>query len=130
MLLFDVPLSCINQAALDYKIPAVAIVSVLKAEGGRVGTASRNKNGTYDLGPMQINSSWLSELKKFGYTKNQLQYDPCVNVKVGTWILAQKIASGKDWWHGIGGYNSYTQGLNEKYRSRVKGYYKSLIRLM
>jgi soluble lytic murein transglycosylase-like protein len=130
MLLFNVPVSCINQVAMEYHIPAIAIVSVLKAEGGKVGMANRNKNGTEDLGPMQINSIWLEQLKVKGYTKKQLQYDPCVNVKVGTWILAQKIASGKDWWNGVGNYNSYTQSLNEKYRTRVKRNYEVLAKLM
>jgi hypothetical protein len=130
MLLFGIPLICINQAAIDYHVPAIAIVSVLKAEGGKIGTASKNKNGTVDYGPMQINSIWLSKLKTVGYTEKQLQNDPCINVRVGTWILAQKIASGKDWWSGIGNYNSYTQSLNEKYRTRVKSNYEVLAKLM
>jgi hypothetical protein len=130
MLLFGIPLICINQAAIDYHMPAIAIVSVLKAEGGKVGMASKNKNGTVDYGPMQVNSIWLSKLRAVGYTKEQLQNDPCVNVRVGTWILAQKVADGKDWWNGVGNYNSYTKSLNEKYQQKVKHNYESLVKLI
>ena len=130
MILFDVPLACINKAAIDYHIPATAIISVLKTEGGKVGAASKNKNGTFDYGPMQINSIWLPKLKAMGYTQKQLQYDPCINVRVGTWILAQKVADGKDWWNGIGNYNSYTQKFNQKYSFKVKRNYERFAKLM
>src|SRR5882762_4685919 len=89
----DVPIECINQAAIVYHVPATLILSVLAVEGGRVGLVSVNKNGSVDYGPMQINSVWLSKLRPYGYTANRLQYDPCANVMVGTWILAQNIAN-------------------------------------
>jgi len=46
----DVPVSCINQAAVAYHIPAPLILAVMKKENGRNGQAIRNRNGTYDLG--------------------------------------------------------------------------------
>ena len=71
-----VPVECINQAAIAYHVPATLILSVLAVEGGAVGLASANKNGTVDYGPMQINSIWLSKIRLYGYTQHQLQYDP------------------------------------------------------
>jgi hypothetical protein len=50
----NIPISCINHAAVEFHVPAALIVSVLSIEGGANGTISRNKNRTYDMGMMQI----------------------------------------------------------------------------
>lgn len=119
LVIHGVPIECINQAAVIYHVPASLILSILSVEGGDVGTASPNKNGTYDYGPMQINSIWLNRIKPYGYTKQQVQYDPCINVMVGAWILSKNIADSPDLWRGIGGYHSYTPLLNERYQNKV-----------
>jgi hypothetical protein len=64
----DVPLNCINAAAIQYHIPAKLIISILNVERGETGLAQRNKNGSYDLGPMQINTSWWPKLYDYGIT--------------------------------------------------------------
>lgn len=130
LVIHGVPIECINQAAIIYHVPASLILSILSVEGGDVGTASPNKNGTYDYGPMQINSIWLDKIKPYGYTKQQVQYDPCINVMVGTWILSKNIADSPDLWRGIGGYHSYTPSLNEHYQSKVWHVYALLSRYL
>jgi soluble lytic murein transglycosylase-like protein len=120
----EVPLVCINQAAVQYHVPATVILSVIKTENGRNGIAVKNKNGTYDLGVMQINSSWLMNLKNKGITAEQVKSDPCTNVSVGTWILAQGIANGEGW-QGVGNYNSYTKKYNQIYREKVRNTYSN-----
>lgn len=127
LIIQDVPIECINQAAIAYQVPAALIVSILKIEGGWKGAASPNKNGTFDYGPMQINSCYFETLAKYGITKTDVQYNPCVNVAVGTWILAQSIAAGKDVWHGVGIYHSRTKIFNEKYRKKAQIFYRKLI---
>jgi hypothetical protein len=122
MVINDVPIECINLAAVQYHVPAVIIVSVLKTEGGRVGHANVNKNGTIDYGPMQINSIWLDKLKKHGYSAYDLQYDPCLNVAAGTWILAQAIAEDQSIWKGIGNYHSHSYMENLSYQYKVNVY--------
>ncbi len=126
LLVHDVPIECINQAAITYHVPATLIISVLGVEGGSVGMASPNKNGTFDYGPMQINTIWLEKIKPYGYTREQIQYDPCANVMVGTWILGTNIASTPDFWRGVAGYHSYTIPLNEQYQYKVRGIYHLL----
>lgn len=121
-----VPIECINHAAVSYHVPATLILSVLAIEGGHVGLASANKNGTIDYGPMQINSIWLSKLRRYGYTQHQLQYDPCVNVKVGAWILSQNIANASTAWTGVGSYHSHTAMLNQRYQTKVSEVYQLL----
>ena len=130
LLIHDVPIECINYAAATYHVPATMIISVLETEGGKNGEANKNKNGSLDYGPMQINSCWLQEVSRYGVTKHELQYNPCVNVTVGTWILAQSIASGKNVWHGVGSYHSRTKVFNERYREKVKDVYGWLTSLI
>jgi Transglycosylase SLT domain len=122
-----VPIECINQAAITYHIPATLILSVLAVENGRAGSASPNRNGTFDYGPMQINSLWLPKIRRYGYTRYQLQYNPCINVNVGTWILSQHVANdASSPWQGVGEYHSHTSRLNHNYQIKVSEVYRLL----
>lgn len=126
LLVHGVPIECINQAAVVYHVPAALIISVLSVEGGRVGMASPNNNGTYDYGPMQINTIWIDKLKPYGYSLQQIQYDACTNVMVGAWILGTSIANSPDLWRGIGGYHSDTPPLNQAYQYKIWNVYEML----
>ncbi len=119
LMINDVPIDCINHAAIAYHVPATLIISVLKTENGRVGSKTQNKNGSYDLGSMQINSSWIPALKSYGIFEYDLQYNPCINVEVGAWILSQGLAEGKSLTQGIGNYNSHTPTYNIQYSKKV-----------
>jgi soluble lytic murein transglycosylase-like protein len=122
----DVPVACINQAAIEYHVPALIIVAVLETENGANGFARPNPNGTYDYGPMQINSLWLQQLRRYGITAHDLRNDPCVNVKVGAWILGQKIASADTLWRGVANYHSTSEWENYRYRSKIAQIYRKL----
>lgn len=129
MMFHGVPLDCINQAAISYHVPASIIVSVIKIENGRNGLAVKNENGTYDLGVMQINTSWLKQLQHYGITKEMVQYDACVNVTVGAWILAKGIAKSEGW-VGLGNYHSATPKYNLRYREKLKKTFHGVVRAM
>ena len=80
--------------------------SVLWKEGGRIGMANKNVNGTYDLGPAQINTSWLYLFSSYGITLNDLRYNPCTNVYAEAWVLrynANKL--GGNWFKAVMAYN-------------------------
>lgn len=126
MIFHGVPLECINHAAETFHVPASIIVSVMKIENGWNGAAIKNKNGTYDLGVMQVNSSWLTKLNKYRITRQDLQSDPCINVHVATWILAKGLAKGEGW-EGVGNYHSATPIHNERYRRKVKNAYENIM---
>jgi hypothetical protein len=118
---------CVQLAADRYGVPAALIHAILEVEGGRVGQAVANTNGTEDLGPMQINTVWLPRLSSYGITREQLQHDRCINILVGAWILADRLKTAKTmegpaqrrlWW-GIGAYHSKTPEHNVDYALKV-----------
>lgn len=124
----DVDLICINSAAYEYHVPAKLIIAVLNVEDGKVGQAVKNTNGTYDLGPMQINSSWKNTLSQRNISLQQVRNDACTNIKVGTWILSKNIADGNDLFDGIGDYHSHTTKLNKQYSYQIRLRYTELAR--
>lgn len=126
MVPLQVPLHCINEAAIEYHIPAKLIISILEVERGKLGKIVKNKNGTYDIGPAQINSLWLPTLQKFGITQNDIQFNACTNVKVGAWLLSKEIANSNELLKGIGNFHSHTEKLNQEYSSNVKFYFNDL----
>ena len=112
---------CLQQAADHYKVPAALVRAILKTEGGRPGQEVRNTNGSFDLGPMQINTAWLPTLASRGISRPMLRDDYCVNVAVGTWILARELqrlpaqASPGQVWQTMANYHSHTPQHNVRY---------------
>jgi hypothetical protein len=98
----------------------------MKNENGKNGEANRNKNGTIDYGVFQINSIWLPKIAAYGYTKNDIQYNPCKNLVVGVWILSQGIAEGKNIWQGIANFHSHTFVYNQKYQQHIYQNYRMI----
>lgn len=123
--LIDVPV-CMVKAADDYSIPLRGLIAVWLTEGGRPGTVSRNKNGTNDYGPMQINDSWARRLKaNFGVTQEMITQDFCWSVRAGAYILRVEInQAGGSFWDGVGRYHSPTPYRQQSYIQRV--YWNSL----
>jgi len=78
---------CIDKAAATFGIPALPIHILREVEAGQVGQNSAlNKDGSYDIGPMQINSSWLPTITRLGISEMELRDNGCINAYVGTWI--------------------------------------------
>jgi hypothetical protein len=78
----------------------------------------RNNNGSYDLGLMQINSTWFPTLKKYGI-QPQLLTNACASTFVGAWVLAQTIQRYGFTWQAIAAYNV---GSVDTPRRRAIGY--------
>lgn len=108
---------CFEEAGKIYNLPPVLLMSIAKQESNfKPNAVNINKNGSYDYGLMQINSSWASKLGKERWSELS---DPCTNVKVGAWILRQCINDYGYGWKAIGCYNSRTPGKNEVYANRI-----------
>ena len=124
----DTPVDCINNSAITYHVSAIAILSVMKKENSRNGQAVRNKNGTYDLGVMQINEIWLPKIAPYGYTREDLQFNACKNVAVGAWLISRSLAEGgaASAWTSIANYHSRTQVHNKPYSKSIYANYQKL----
>ncbi|MDG4549838.1 MAG: lytic transglycosylase domain-containing protein, partial [Candidatus Contendobacter sp.] len=83
-----VTVACVQQAAVTYGIPEALILAVLETEGGRPGLARRNRDGSHDLGPMQVNTRWV---RREGLNARDLRDHGCYNLHVGAAILAREL---------------------------------------
>ncbi len=126
----DVPISCINQAAETYSIPAELIMAIIFVEGGRNGIAMANSNGSFDYGVMQINSAWLKQAGQKGASVYDLQYNACQNVMIGTWILNQNIQMEPNLIKAVGNYHSHTPNLNYNYAKQVLFIYGKIRKIL
>jgi len=119
------PPACVDEVATHYGVDVRIVRAILRVEGGRVGMRSPNTNGTYDLGPMQINTLWLDTLRARGIGEAALTWDYCTNVAVGTWILARELNASRapintpEYWAAVGRYHSRTPHLNVRYAVKV-----------
>lgn len=118
--------ACVDEAARRFLVPASLIAAVMDVEGGRVGAVSHNANGSFDIGPMQINSIWLPQVEKRGGSLELLLHHRCANIHFGAWLLSRELR-GIDperidvatFWRAVANYHSRTPSLNERYAARV-----------
>lgn len=68
------------------------------------GAVSGNTNGTVDMGLMQVNSTWLPTLRKYGITRATLM-NACASTYIGAWIMAQNFRRYGYSWKAIAAYN-------------------------
>lgn len=112
---------CAIAAARRHGIPPVVMLAVADNEGGRPGQANRNKNGTYDIGAMQINTRYLSELqRRYGIQAKDVAAAGCYPYLVAASRVRRHIdtATG-DPWSAVANYHSRTARRNQIYRGRL-----------
>lgn len=78
-------------ASKAYKIDARILWAIAYKESRHTPhiISKSNKNGSYDIGIMQINSSHLAWLKNYGISEQDLRDNPRINIFVGAFILRQ-----------------------------------------
>lgn len=110
---------CFDEAAELYpKVPVTWLQSIARQESGfNQAAVNRNKNGSYDVGVMQINTYWRPFVGEERW--KLLTEDACYNVKVGAWVLDQCIERHGLTWKAIGCYNSPTQDHQLRYSWKV-----------
>jgi hypothetical protein len=117
--------TCLLLSAQAYDVPPAVMIGIMHVEGGRVGQqVGPNKNNTYDLGPMQVNTRWIpmlaQEWKVDTSTAHRLvRDDGCINVRVAAWILGQKIKEAGSLFGGIAYYHSATPDRGGPYAAKV-----------
>lgn len=124
--------TCLMMAAQTYNVPPAVMLGIMRVEGGRVGQAvGPNKNGTYDLGPMQINTLWAKKLSSHWNVSYETAFrmikdDPCVNVSVAAWILRQRLNESGNLTLAIAHYHSKTPKFGYVYARKVIGAIKQM----
>lgn len=97
---------CFDDASLKYNIPSNLLRSIARVESKMKPDAINfNKNGSFDVGIMQINSTWFPRLARVGIQRGEL-LDGCKNIQVGAWILSQNVKRYGLTAEAIGRYNS------------------------
>ena len=116
------PLSweCVTDAAQRNDLPLAALLGILATEGGRPGEALSNTNGTWDIGPFQINTCHLNELSKLGVHPAALMTDSCLNASAAAWLLRKELNRSGDIWEAVGAYHSRTPQHHRAYTVRVQ----------
>lgn len=110
---------CYDEAAALYpQVPITWLRSVARVESNFDQSAvNKNKNGSIDIGTMQINSYWRPYL---GTERWQMvKDDACYNVVVGAWVLNQCIGRYGLTWQAVGCYNSPTRDNQLRYAAKV-----------
>lgn len=115
---------CIDAAAEKYNIPYYVFIGILKTESGQIGKINYDKNGSYDIGPAQINSIHLPWLESRGISEHKLEWNACENVFVGAQILSEALKGSVTgdpslFWEKVGDYNSNTPIYNHRYGKMV-----------
>lgn len=102
--------ACVNYYSRLSGIPSWVYYTIMSIESGFNPYAiNKNKNGTIDIGLMQINSSTA---RHYGYYNLKELFDVCTNIKVATLKLADCIYR-NGWTYGaIGCYHS--ENINHK----------------
>lgn len=111
--------ACWEEAGARYGVNPYLLYAIAKTESSLNPKAiNRNKNGSYDIGLMQINSSWFPTLRRYGVEEKHL-LDPCTSIHVGAWILARNMQRMGNSWDAVGAYNATKPDLRLKYAMKV-----------
>lgn len=112
-------LSCIAKASHTFDLPSEWLLAIALHESALNPNAlNHNRNGSWDVGVMQINSVHWPRLKELDITPEAL-FDPCVNVTVGAWLLKSHVQALGLNAKAIGRYHSATPALAAAYARRI-----------
>ncbi len=111
---------CFDDAAEWQGVHAGVLRAIAFQENRRCdGTVSKNKNGTVDIGCMQINSIHLSDLSRYSITKESL-LDQCTNIFVGARHYKKMVMKYGNTWEAVGAYHSETPKHRDPYARSVE----------
>jgi soluble lytic murein transglycosylase-like protein len=108
---------CFEEAGRANNISYDLLESIARVESGLNAKALHvNRNGTTDLGLMQINSAWIDPMH---LNREELISNPCYNVMAGAGILRQCIDTHGYTWEAVGCYNAKSKGKRVGYSWKI-----------
>lgn len=112
---------CSVAASKQYGLPANVLLAVAEQEAGKPGQWVRNTNGTYDLGSLQFNTSYVrTELSKFGISYQDVSAAGCYPYQLAAWRIRRHVQFDRgDFWTRVANYHSRTPVHNAKYRLSI-----------
>ena len=131
-----IPARCLNNAANRYQVPAMALLAILKTESdGRTGVVGKNKNGTKDIGPAQLNTgSWAKYMiNKHNIPLEALRDNMCQALMAQAYALRWEWnrcitkRNNPDIWCAIAYYHSPTPKYQRIYVSKVWKHYQQIV---
>jgi hypothetical protein len=120
-------LACMVSVAAFYHLPPRVLPSIHAVEGGAPGIVRTNRDGSQDLGVMQVNTRWLQPLAQVAAlpperVRVRLTEDACFNIAAAGAILRYYLVEARgNLMLAVGYYHSHTPMLNQRYRTKVVG---------
>lgn len=116
--------SCIQRAARGKPWLEKTLWGLRDQEGGWAGAEVANVDGSHDLGPLQVNSWWVSKIaaitrRRAPDIRRWLIHDVCFNVETARWIFLEGLTVTRDYWKAVGAYHSPTGWRQRRYALAV-----------
>lgn len=119
-------LACVQQAALDHKVPFALLLGVNSIERGSTGQNVGNTNGSVDTGAFQINSIHFERARKLNASHSDLASRGCYNAQFAAMLLSealnQRSKQHLDVYTRAAGYHSWTPKYNTIYKNKLVKY--------
>jgi hypothetical protein len=110
--------ACFESSARDHGVSAAILYLIAMQESGLRTGITHNKNGTFDIYPMGINSLHLPKLRALGLDVQQM-LDPCQNIEAGAARLSWAVSKYGNTWQAVGAYHSETPSRRDAYALRI-----------
>ncbi|AZN35915.1 type III secretion system invasion protein IagB [Iodobacter ciconiae] len=109
--------NCWERAGQSFGIEPALLYAIAQQESGLNPLAgNHNRNGSNDIGLMQINSTHLPRLNTMGIKEQHLLQDSCLSVMIGASILSDMMKRYGYSWEAVGAYNAGTGAHNHALR--------------
>lgn len=131
-----IPLPCIKKSSEDYGVPQMLLLAILKQESNaKAGAIGKNSNGTYDIGPAQLNTaSWVPYFaNRYGIRPEALTNNMCQAIRAMAYAIRTEAntptCGGEVLWCGVGRYHAprnevartrYILRVDEKLRRMIR----------
>ena len=118
-------LACMALVAQIYTLPPRVLPSIQAVEGGAPGIVHLNRDGSEDLGVMQVNTLWIPRLAAYtrldpATVRQLLLTRACFNIAAAGLIMRTYLDEAKqDLMQAVGNYHSHTPVLHRDYQAKV-----------